>query len=33
MVYRDKMERLFRIWHINSRKKERIREKKKKEKR
>jgi uncharacterized membrane protein YdjX (TVP38/TMEM64 family) len=31
MVYKDKMERLFRIWHISSRKKERIREKKKKE--
>lgn len=30
MVYKDKMERLFRIWHINARKKEREREKKKK---
>ena len=30
MVYKDKMERLFRIWHINARKKERAREKKKK---
>jgi len=29
MVYKDKMERLFRIWHINARKKERDREKKK----
>ena len=31
MVYRDKLERLFRIWHISSRRKERTREKKKKE--
>lgn len=30
MVYKDKMERLFRIWHISARKKEREREKKKK---
>ncbi len=27
MVYKDRMERFFRIWHINSRKKEREREK------
>jgi uncharacterized membrane protein YdjX (TVP38/TMEM64 family) len=27
MVYRDKMERLFRIWHVHSRKKERKRKK------
>ena len=27
MVYKDKLERLFRIWHINSRKKERRRKK------
>ncbi len=32
MVYKDKMERLFRIWHINARKKERDREKKKQDK-
>jgi len=31
MVYKDKMERLFRMWHISSRKKERDREKRKKE--
>ena len=32
MLYKEKMERLFRIWHINARKKERERGKKKKEK-
>ncbi|NJD56980.1 MAG: TVP38/TMEM64 family protein [Nitrospirae bacterium] len=29
MVYRDKMERLFRIWHVSSRKKERDRKREK----
>jgi len=33
LVYRDKMERLFRIWHITTRKKARVRIKQKKEKR
>jgi len=32
MLYKEKMERLFRVWHINARKKERERGKKKKEK-
>jgi len=33
MVYRDKMERLFRVWHISSRKKERDRKRGKEENR
>jgi len=33
LVYRDRMERLFRIWHITTRKKARVRIKQKKEKR
>jgi uncharacterized membrane protein YdjX (TVP38/TMEM64 family) len=33
MVYKDKMERLFRIWHISSRKKERDKKRRKEENR